>query len=43
VYVFWGTNLANAQSQQQAAINSGTDYLKANHWYPHWFAEIKQT
>ncbi len=43
VYVFWGTDLAIAQAQRTAALASGTDYMKSNHWYPHWFAEIKQT
>jgi hypothetical protein len=41
--VFWGTDLAAAQAQRVAAFTSGTAYMKANHWYPHWFAEIKQT
>jgi len=30
-------------AQQTAALLSGEAYLKANHRYPHWFAEIKQT
>lgn len=43
VYVFWWTTLSDAQSQRNLAINSGTEYMKSNHWYPHWFAEIRQT
>ena len=43
VYVFWGTSLTGAQAQRTAAMASGTDYLNSNHWYPHWFAQIKQT
>jgi len=43
VYVFRWTTLSEAMAQRIAAIASGTTYLNANHRYPHWFAEIKQT
>ena len=43
VYVFRGTTLSGAMAQQTAALASGEAYLKANHRYPHRFAEIKQT
>ena len=43
VYVFRGTSLSDAQTQRDAALSSGIEYLNSNHWYPHWFAEIRQT
>lgn len=43
VYVFRGTTLSGAIAQRTAALLSGEAYLKTNHWYPHRYAEIKQT
>ena len=43
VYVYWGASLDDAKAQRAAAMLNNVDYRKANHRYPHWFAEIKQT
>lgn len=43
VYVFRWLTKADAMAQESLARAQGIEYLKANHRYPHWFAEIKQT